>query len=272
MERMTLPLIVAAAHAYYLYTVWQSVKGQADPFAEFPLTTPVALTLGYLAMVFVGPKLMGDSAAWDLSETMFVYNWYQTGLNAWIVGAFIWEVYSTGSPVWGMGVDRSAAGTWLGFIIYVHYNNKFIEFLDSLFMILRQKRAQLSFLHVYHHCLMPWAWFAVVHYACGGDAYFGAMMNSFIHVVMYSYYALSSRGVRVPWKKQVTNLQLIQFVICATHSIAIWWWGEAVYPPYLSLLELYVMTTMLILFGRFYAKAYGGKKKQGEGKDGKKEK
>mgnify|MGYP007114746174 CR=1 FL=1 len=62
------------------------------------------------------------------------------------------------------------------------------------------------FLHVYHHVLLVWAWWSVLvvcpgersmhflalHLMCvdfalneGGDAYFGASINSFIHVIMY---------------------------------------------------------------------------------------
>lgn len=72
----------------------------------------------------------------------------------------------------------------------MHYTNKYMELADTLFMILRKKSVQVSFLHVYHHALLIWAWFLVTKLCCGGDAYFGALANSFIHVVMYSYYAM----------------------------------------------------------------------------------
>ena len=42
----------------------------------------------------------------------------------------------------------------------------------------------------------------------GGDAYFGAMVNSFIHVVMYQYYCAKALGIDVPWKRHLTNLQM----------------------------------------------------------------
>ena len=42
----------------------------------------------------------------------------------------------------------------------------------------------------------------------GGDAYFGAMVNSFIHVVMYTYYCAKAMGIDVWWKRYLTNLQM----------------------------------------------------------------
>ena len=185
-----------------------------------------------------------------------------------------------------------------------------MEYIDSLFMVLRRKNDQLSFLHCYHHLLMGWAWYAVVKYACGGDAYFGAIMNSFIHVVMYSYYAFRAvvraccrgggaavgsacflffccvlcrrlsglmvslpcafcvpgfaQGITVPWKRQVTNLQMLQFVVCASHSIYLLLREDAstIYPPLLSALELFVMVNMLVLFSQFYRATYSRKPKE----------
>ncbi len=33
---------------------------------------------------------------------------------------------------------------------------QYLELLDSVFMVLRKKTEQLSFLHCYHHCLLIW--------------------------------------------------------------------------------------------------------------------
>ena len=65
-----------------------------------------------------------------------------------------------------------------------------------------------------------------------------AMLNSMIHVIMYSYYALASFGPSIQkylwWKKYITMIQMIQFGILITYGCAlatvqvgypkIWFW------------------------------------------------
>jgi len=48
-------------------------------------------------------------------------------------------------------------------------------------------------------------------------AFFGAQLNSFIHILMYSYYGLSALGPAVQkylwWKRYLTKLQLVCITI-----------------------------------------------------------
>lgn len=122
---------------------------------------------------------------------------------------------------------------------------------------------QVSFLHGYHHVMMMWAWLYVCKIECGGDAWFGAAMNSFVHIVMYSYYFLSQIGIPCPWKKYLTMMQMIQFCVCMAHSAYVVWAGNS--PILMPLLQGFVMINMLVLFGQFYRKAYVAKEK-GNGK------
>mmetsp|Transcript_150495 Transcript_150495/g.262981 ORF Transcript_150495/g.262981 Transcript_150495/m.262981 type:complete len:316 (-) Transcript_150495:2153-3100(-) len=227
-----------------------------NPFADSWLV-PVIMNSLYLTMIFVGKRLMRDRKPFEIRTWMFAYNLFQAVMNLVVVIAFIYEVRSTGMPIWCSGIDRSKKGLGIGFWIYVHYHNKYLEYADTLFMVLRRKFNQISFLHVYHHSLLTCAWWAVTAYAPGGDAYFGATYNSFIHVLMYSYYLCSLFSMRCPWKKYLTQMQMIQFVICFSQTVYLGVWGEEeIYPFWLVCLQAFVMLNMLVLFGNFYIQSY----------------
>jgi elongation of very long chain fatty acids protein 4 len=80
-------------------------------------------------------------------------------------------------------------------------------------MILKKSNRQISWLHVYHHAttLFP-CWWAVIRYAPGGDTWYTAFLNSFIHVLMYGYYTASTFGLRLTFlKPMITASQILQF-------------------------------------------------------------
>ena len=60
-----------------------------------------------------------------------------------------------------------------------------------------------------------------------------------------------------PWKKWITNCQMIQFMACLCHSIYVVYKGNM--PIELPLVQAFVMINMLILFGQFYREAYSKK-------------
>lgn len=92
----------------------------------------------------------------------------------------------------------------------INYYFKYWEFLDTFFLVIKKKK--LMFLHVYHHMATaalcysqivnetPLSWVIIC-------------LNLTVHVIMYGYYAMTSIGIRCPWKKMVTSSQIIQFVI-----------------------------------------------------------
>ncbi|KAM9436105.1 very long chain fatty acid elongase 2 isoform 2-T2 [Clarias gariepinus] len=88
--------------------------------------------------------------------------------------------------------------------------------------------------------------------------FFGPTLNSFIHVLMYSYYSLStipSMQKYLWWKRYLTQAQLVQFILTITHTLS-----AVVFPcgfPLGCLLfQSSYMVTLVILFINFYMQAY----------------
>ncbi|CAE5966353.1 unnamed protein product [Arabidopsis arenosa] len=108
-------------------------------------------------------------------------------------------------------VDVKPSGP-LFFWAQVFYLSKILEFVDTLLIILNKSIHRLSFLHVYHHAtvvIMCYLWLRT------RQSMFpvGIVMNSTVHVIMYGYYFLCAVGSRPKWKKLVTNVQIVQFVV-----------------------------------------------------------
>ena len=86
--------------------------------------------------------------------------------------------------------------------------SKFTEFLDTVFFVLRKKNKSISFLHVFHHSIMPMGTYFGVLFVPGGHGTFYGFLNSFVHIVMYSYYLLAALGPKYQkflwWKRYLT--------------------------------------------------------------------
>ena len=182
------------------------------------------------------------------------------------VVAMLHEVYVNPHYLymWGNFPESGKGGLVISFWVWVHYHNKYVELLDTVFMIVRKKNSQASFLHCYHHVLLIWSWFLVVKVSAGGDSYFGGMVNSFIHVIMYAYYTMPIIGIKVPLflKKSITNCQKLQFCICLVHAVYVSFKGTC--PLVLPATQAFVMINMLVLFTQFSNKAYAKKKQKEE--------
>jgi elongation of very long chain fatty acids protein 4 len=94
-----------------------------------------------------------------------------------------------------------------------------------------------------------------------GDAYFGALLNSWIHVMMYSYYTLSLLKFPCPWKRSITQAQLLQFMSVVVYTVFSTYFvyreGKAEAKHYACyFVQTFEMVSMLYLFSLFYSKAY----------------
>jgi len=255
--QLWIPVALTISYIYILRVISQEWPQEPlSTFGQCSVLVPLTASVLYLSLIYFGKKYMANREAINVKNYMFTYNLYQTVLNAWCVYSFIAEIFKQGYPVWGNLLHTT--NFQMGFLIWIHYNNKYVELLDTFFMVVRKKDRQISFLHVYHHVLLIWAWFAVCKFGCGGDAYFGAMANSFIHVIMYGYYLMALLNIPCPWKHYITQLQLVQFVVCLINALYNLITGQ--YPYYLCFIQIFVMMNMLVLFVNFYKQNYTPKK------------
>lgn len=214
---------------------------------------PAIVSVAYVSFIVLGTRFMKSRKPLALKGWMFSYNLYQVCLNVYTAVCIVHEVYHLGFSIWG---NKASAGSdRLGFLLFLHYQNKYAELADTVFMVLRKKYDQVTTLHVYHHLLLLWSWFMVINIAPGSDAYFGALINSVTHVFLYGYYTLALLNIECPWKIGLTSLQILQFVVCSVHAMFCMFRSD--YPRVLLYLDIFVQTNMLILFGRFFCSTYG---------------
>lgn len=146
---------------------------------------------------------------------------------------------------------------------WLFYISKWVDYMDTLFIISRSKWRQLSFLHMFHHSsIIALSWLATHYHPCG---YFliAVQLNAPVHFVMYFYYLCSSFPSLAPflwWKNYITTIQLIQFVtgvIATTYCFA----GQLLgYKKGLSLfftlLFIFYGIALFSLFRNFYVNTY----------------
>lgn len=99
--------------------------------------------------------------------------------------------------------------------LYVWQNINNIFFFQ-LFFILRKKNQHVSTLHVIHHGIMPFSVWMGLKFAPGGHSTFFALLNTFVHIIMYFYYMVAAMGPEyqkyIWWKKYLTTMQMVSLL------------------------------------------------------------
>lgn len=207
---------------------------------------------GYFSMICVLSKYMDRRVPYNLKVPMLIYNNAQILLNIYMVYGL--SAVISYPNIYGINIPYTSE---LRYFVYIHYLSKYLDYFDTLFIILRGKETQqLSYLHIYHHSTIGIIWGFLLYRGHGnGTAAFGCLINSAVHLVMYSHYLCTSLGYRNPFKKYITRTQLLQFVVCLLHSLVVIC-VEDIVPRRYALIELVYQTTMLVLFSNFYVKSY----------------
>lgn len=210
---------------------------------------------------YLGPRFMENREPFAIKEILIVYNLLQTIFSLWMFKES-WSFFVSGAYSWHCEpVDYSDKPESLRVLslCWWYFFSKFIDQLDTIFFIARKKFSQVSTLHVIHHGTLPFLTWWGPRFMGGGQTIFAPFLNSGVHTVMYLYYLLSALGPEVQkylwWKKYLTGLQLVQFVMVFLHAIQPIFF-ECDYPRAASILFAVTGLQYFILFTVFYQKTY----------------
>ncbi|KAL1248894.1 hypothetical protein QQF64_022212 [Cirrhinus molitorella] len=230
-------------------------------------TPTFLLTIIYLLTIYLGTKYMRNRPAYSLKNVLLLYNFSITMLSLYMLVELISSVWSAGYRLQCQGLHEAGeADIRVAKVLWWYYFSKLIEFLDTIFIVLRKKNNQISFLHVYHHASMFNIWWCVLNWIPCGQSFFGPTLNSFIHVLMYSYYGLStipSMHKYLWWKRYLTQAQLVQFLLTISHTVSAWV-VPCGFPLGCLKFQTFYMCTLVILFVNFYMQTYRKRKLEGD--------
>ena len=183
----------------------------------------------------------------NLRSVLFLHNVVCCTLSTAVVACLIVGLWQTGDVV-----SCEDGNYYIKLGLFLFSLSKLYELMDTVFMVLRHKFRQISFLHVFHHATMALGGEYAFNYAAWPSLSFVLSMNSVIHMVMYGYYGLTAIYPlhEFSWKRRITQLQLLQFFIALVH--AAYGYRHVGYCVY----SILYVVMMIALFSSFYYNAF----------------
>ncbi|XP_069697685.1 very long chain fatty acid elongase 7-like [Periplaneta americana] len=260
--------LIRAGYRNYLDIIVKNYDPRSDDlFLMSNIWQAIFVLMLYLYFVFIlGPKIMKNRPPYKLVGIMRAYNLLQVILNCLLFTqavkmGWIWKYKWICEPI-----DYSHDPVALTAVksCWYYCMLKMFDFMDTVFIVLRKKDQQISFLHVYHHGGIFFGSWIITKYYPGGHATFIGFLNTIVHAIMYAYYFITVTWPehKITWmKKSLTQLQMLQFFLIAIHAaVALILRENCKYSKFVASMCLIENFLMLLLFSDFYRKAY--KKKQ----------
>ncbi|KAJ7634304.1 ELO family [Mycena polygramma] len=177
-------------------------------------TTPVVLAslAFYLALIFGIQAAMKNRQPQRLNPLFQAHNIFLSGGSLLLLVLLLEEILPI---IWKNGIFKAmcADESWtprMEIYYMVNYYFKYLELLDTVFLAFKKK--PLPFLHVFHHSATALLCYSQL---IGKTSISWTVigLNLAVHVLMYYYYYATAGGARIWWKKYLTMMQIIQFVI-----------------------------------------------------------
>jgi len=266
---------------------FSTIKGYApEEFRFVPGKTPMAtmaetaiFLISYYIIIFGGREFMRERPALQLNGLFKIHNFYLTLISGVLLVLFLEQLIPTLTRHGVFFTICHYNGGWtpqLVVLYYLNYLTKYLELLDTVFLFLKKK--PLTFLHTYHHGATALLCFTQLlgHTAV---SWVPITLNLTVHVVMYWYYFQSARGIKIWWKKYITMLQIIQFVIdlgfvyfasYTYFSARYFEWlptaGICAGEEFAAFAGMGILSSYLVLFIGFYISTYKKPVKKGRGR------
>jgi len=247
------------------YNNFMETKSDPRTSTWFLVGSPGALITILVTYLYVctkaGPKYMKNRKPYDLKSVIRVYNALQVVISIYLVyeGLMAGWLYDYNYKCQPIDYSDDPMAVRMAVACWLYYMVKLVELLDTIFFVLRKKYNQVSYLHLYHHTLMPVCAWIGVRFLPGGHGTLLGVINSFIHVIMYSYYLLASMGPQYQkylwWKRYLTAMQMVQFCIVGIHNIQVLF-RTCSYPKTINVLLASQAVYFFYLFGAFYYRTY----------------
>jgi len=249
---------------------WDNLKGNLLFLGHGPWRLLSIVSLYLIFVLRIGPQIMQRKQAFDLRGLVRVYNFFNIIFNIWLAYKGI-TLSGNGYSFFNchcLDRDYKRFSAYIDIFIL----SRIIDFLDTIFFVLRKKQSQITGLHVFHHSQVPLVIYLVASFSMTPFSGFLIVMNALVHVIMYSYYYLATFPMLVPylwWKRYITRIQIGQFVLALLYFCA----GYVLLPKFCDDPPMVAVVTnlisaliFLILFLSFYSGAYSNQKRQQEEK------
>ncbi|KAG5668584.1 hypothetical protein PVAND_016520 [Polypedilum vanderplanki] len=251
---------------------WKGKYFYVDLFPLMGSPYPMLLIfISYLIFVlFIGPMWMKNRPPYNLLEVLRLYNAFQVCACTFIVvRAHLVHHYSfftfskcvlSPKPV---GPNDVLSVTQIAFHIdtYLFMHLRLLELIETIFFVLRKKFNQVSALHMYHHISTITLCWIFLKYRGGRMEIFIAVLNSYVHIIMYAYYFVSSfkryRIITDKIKPFITIMQIVQLNFILVQCVAILLCEES----FINYILVGNFVINIVLFTHFFVKAYMCKRK-----------
>ncbi|KAF2153562.1 GNS1/SUR4 membrane protein [Myriangium duriaei CBS 260.36] len=266
---------------------FEAIKGyKPQDFRFVPGRTPMSThtvtaisLISYYIIIFGGREIMRDRAPLQLNGLFKIHNLYLTLISGALLLLFLEQLIPTivrGGVFHAICDYRGGWTNELVILYYLNYLTKYLELIDTCFLFLKKK--PLTFLHTYHHGATALLCYSQLlgHTAV---SWVPITLNLTVHVVMYWYYFQAARGIRIWWKRYITIMQIIQFVIdlgfvyfaSYTYFTSTYFkWmpnaGNCAGEEFAAFSGVAILSSYLVLFLGFYAATYKKPVKKGRGR------